>query len=224
MSHDAISNFRRYGASVTPVRNNAEAIMHETNDTKPGLIGQVPNAISLARLMAAPILFWLAYVGNEPFFKWLLLAALLSDIADGLIARTFNLVTVPGAKLDSMADLLTSAAAVAGLIAFQLTFMREHWLALAIVIGLYVLSDAAALTRYGRLASFHTYLSRAAAYAQGIFVITLFLWGCQEWMLRVLVALSIAAYFEEIAIIVWMLPKWRANVRGIYWLMREARI
>jgi CDP-diacylglycerol--glycerol-3-phosphate 3-phosphatidyltransferase len=206
------------------MNNNAEAMMHAPSGTRAGLVAQIPNAISVARLAAAPVLFWLAYTGNEHAFKWLLLGSMLSDIADGLIARTFDLVTILGAKLDSIADQLTCFAAVAGLIAFQMTFMRAHWIALAILIGFYILSDAAALIRYGRLAAFHTYMSRVSAYAQGIFVMTLFMWGCHEWMLRTMVALSVAAYCEEIAIIAWMLPRWRPNVRGIYWVMKAEGI
>ncbi|HUN59315.1 MAG TPA: CDP-alcohol phosphatidyltransferase family protein [Candidatus Binataceae bacterium] len=205
------------------MRDRAEAARYESIRSKPGLTAQIPNAISFARLVAAPILFWLAYSRNELIFKWLLLASLLSDIADGLIARQFNLVTVLGAKLDSIADQLTTAAAVTGLIVLRRNFMNEHWLALISIVGCYLLSDAAALMRYGRLASLHTYLARGAAYAQGIFIMTLFIWGYQQWMLPVLVTLSIAAYCEEIAIIAWMLPTWRANVRGIYWLLQEER-
>src|SRR5271169_4559558 len=96
-------NSSPYGASVRLMDGKAEAVMDDSSGTKPGLLAKVPNAISLTRLAAAPILFWLAYAGNERSFKWLLLAALLSDIADGLIARTFHLVTVLGAKLDSIA-------------------------------------------------------------------------------------------------------------------------
>jgi cardiolipin synthase (CMP-forming) len=209
-------------ASVA-LMNNAHVLMVEIPDAKPGLAAQVPNAISIGRLAAAPMLIWLACIGDEQTFKWLLLAALLSDIADGLIARGFHLTTTLGAKLDSIADKLTSIAALAGLVAFRLSFVNERWPALATVIGFYVLSDLTALWRYGRLASFHTYLARAAAYAQGIFIMTLFIWGLQPWMLWAMVALSVAAYCEEIAITAWILPTWRANVRGIYWLMQEGR-
>lgn len=183
----------------------------------------IPNGLSLARLFASPILLWPAFAGDERTFTWLLLAALLSDIADGLIARIFHLETVLGARLDSIADQLTTVAALVGLLTLRSSVMRRHWLAFAIVGGCYVASDLAALRRYRRLASFHTYLSRVAAYAQGIFVMTLFIWSYQEWMLRLMVAISVAAYCEEIAIVTWILPEWRANVRGILWLEREGR-
>ena len=211
----AISKIAGWDISVGAMDTNDAAINR--------IAGQIPNALSIMRIVAAPALIALAIAGCERAFTWLLLAALLSDIADGLIARSFHLVTIVGAKLDSIADQLTTAAAVVGLMAFQLSVLHEHWLALLIVVGFYLASDLAAFWRYRRLASFHTYLARAAAYAQGIFVMTLFIWGYHGWMLRVTVALSVAAYCEEIVIIGWILPGWRANVRGLYWLIEEAR-
>lgn len=47
----------------------------------------VANAVSLARLVAAPLRLALAIARAERAFGVLLAAALLSDIADGLIAR-----------------------------------------------------------------------------------------------------------------------------------------
>jgi CDP-diacylglycerol--glycerol-3-phosphate 3-phosphatidyltransferase len=99
--------------------------------------------------------------------------------------------------------------------------MHEHWLALATVVSLYVMSDIAALWRFGRIASLHTYLSRAAAYTQGVFIMTRFIWGYQEWLLRSMVAISVAAYSEELVIILRVLPEWRVNVRGLWWLRRK---
>lgn len=164
----------------------------------------------------------MASAGDLRTFKWLLLLCLLSDIADGLIARTLHLTSELGARLDSSADQLTTAAAVAGLFAFESRFIREHWLALAALAALYLEIDAGALWRYGKLTSFHTYAARAAAYAQGIFVMTLFFCGYRAWLMHLMVAISLAAYCEEIAIILRM-RQWRADVRGLYWLIREAR-
>ena len=39
--------------------------------------------------------------------------------------------------------------------------------------------------------------------------------------MNLMVAVSLAAYFEEIAIIAWVLPQWRADVRGRYWLLAK---
>ena len=66
----------------------------------------VPNAISVARLCATPVLIGLAWAGLKTPFTWLLLGALLSDAADGYIARAFSLTSPVGALLvgDANAD------------------------------------------------------------------------------------------------------------------------
>jgi phosphatidylglycerophosphate synthase len=200
---------------------NAATVIQADSRVAGGWFAQVPNAISILRLSAALPLVVLAYDCDKTAFTSLLLGSLVSDIADGFIARAFHLTTVLGAKLDSIADQLTSIAAVAGLFAFELTVMREHWLAFAMVVSLYLTIDVAALWQFGRIASLHTYLSRIAAYMQGIFIMTLLIWGYQVWTLRAMVAISIAAYCEELVIILRVLPEWRANVRGLWWLLRQ---
>ena len=138
---------------------------------------QLPNAISSARLLATPILLFAALARHEDLFKWLLLACMVSDILDGLIARIFHLRSPLGARLDSTADMIVFVIGLLGLYIFQGRVLAEHWRPLAFIVALYVLEAAGALWRYGKISSFHTILVRIAAYAQGIFVMSLFLWG-----------------------------------------------
>jgi phosphatidylglycerophosphate synthase len=157
---------------------------------------------------------------RRELFQWLLLACLLSDILDGLIARIFHLSSPLGAFLDSLADMLVSIIAVLGLFAFQKEFLAAHFGPLAIVVALYAAEMLAALVRYGRLSSFHTVLVRVAAYLQGIFIMSLFLWGYMAPTFYVMVAISVVAYTEEFALL-YLLPKWTADVRGLYWALRR---
>jgi CDP-diacylglycerol--glycerol-3-phosphate 3-phosphatidyltransferase len=133
----------------------------------------------------------------------------VSDILDGLIARSFGFVSELGARLDSIADALTMSAAAYG-----------AWVVL--VLGLWVLEMAASLWRYGRLSSFHTLLVRIGAYALGIFVMVLFLWGFDERLFVAAVAINVIAYLEEF-LLLWLLPQWTANVRGAWWVIRARR-
>jgi len=178
----------------------------------------VPNAISLARLLATPVLLGAVLYRRQEFFKWLLLACLLSDIVDGLIARIFRLRSRLGAFLDSAADMLVTLIAVAGIFMFQWEFIAAHSRELLIVLGLYAVEAVAALLRYGRISSFHTILTRIAAYAQGIFVMSLFLWGFRGWIFHPAVALAVLAYGEEL-VLVFLLPHWQSDVRGLYWVL-----
>lgn len=184
------------------------------------LVWNVPNVISACRLASVPMLVGMEIAGARGAFTWLLLAALLSDIADGLIARTFDLRTEAGAFLDSTADALLTGTAIAGLFVFQRPVLADHAVGLGTVIGAYGLGTAAALLKYGKLAGFHTYLCRIAAYAQGIWIMSLFFWGFQRWICATMVGISLVAYAEEIAMIL-LLRRARADARGLPWVLRR---
>ncbi len=182
----------------------------------------VPNGISFARLLATPVLLGTLIFHRQSWFTWLLLACLLSDILDGLIARVFRLRSRLGAFLDSTADMIVLLLAVLAVFVFQREFLAAHRWMLAALVFLYLAEAAAAWWRYGRISSFHTILTRIAAYAQGIFVMSLFLWGYRAWLFYSMAALSAAALAEELAL-VWLLEKWASDVRGIYWVLSSQR-
>jgi cardiolipin synthase len=179
---------------------------------------QLPNAISTARLLATPILLYAAITRHADLFKWLLLACMVSDILDGLIARIFHLRSPLGARLDSTADMIVFVIALFGLYVFQADKLARHWIPLGLIVALYVLEAAGALWRYGKISSFHTILVRISAYAQGIFVMSLFLWGYSAWVLYTMTVVTVLAYGEEI-VLLFLLPEWTTDVRGIYWVL-----
>lgn len=188
----------------------------------PRWLRQVPNALSLARLLAVPVLALLAALGRETAFTWVLIPVLLTDIADGLIARLYGLESRVGAMLDSVADTLLMFVSLYGLWRFFPEVVAGHAWLVGTAVGLWVLEDVLALARYGRLSSFHTYLSKIVANLLGFFIGWLFLLGFEPWMLYLAVGASILASLEEVALVAW-LPKWRAEVRGLWWVWKEGR-
>jgi len=186
----------------------------------PAWLQHVPNVLSAARALAVPVLFVLAWQGQETAFTWVLIPALLSDIFDGLIARVFHLESRLGAALDSVADTLMMVVSLYGLWAFHPGVIREHAWLCGLAVGLWVLEDVLALLRYGRLSSFHTYLSKIVANLLGLFIGWLFLFGFEPWLLYLAAGASIVASLEELALL-GVLPRWRADVRGLWWVVRE---
>lgn len=202
---------------LTPVPRNP------AHPTLGFLWANTPNAISLARLLATPILLAAVLWRRPELFKWLLLACLLSDILDGLIARVFRLRSRRGATLDSTADMFVMLILIAGVCVFQKQFVIAHFWEIGVAVTLYVIEFIAALWRYGRISSYHTILSQIAAYAQGIFVISLFLWGYQGWLFHTMITLTIAASSEEF-LLLYVLPEPRVDVRGLYWVLSDRGI
>jgi CDP-diacylglycerol--glycerol-3-phosphate 3-phosphatidyltransferase len=182
----------------------------------------LPNAISLGRLLVSPVLFALILMGRETPFKWLLAAAMLSDVVDGYLARHFGLQSTRGAFLDSVADILVTVTAALGVIWFRPEFVSAHSKPLLFVVVLYLGEVLGALWRYGRVSSFHTYLARAAGQAQGAFVLCLLFIGYFAWLFYATIAISVIAYAEEV-LLLWLLPGWKSDVRGLYWVLSSER-
>jgi len=182
----------------------------------------LPNVLSALRIAAAPVLVVLALVGAERAFTWLLIPALLSDIADGYLARRLGLTSPLGALLDSIADLLLFFVAVVGVWCFHPGLLQQHRVAGSLLLSLWAVEPLVAILRYGRVSSFHTYASKAAAYLLGIMVGVLFVWGPSVVLLRVALFAGIAASLEEL-LLIGLLPAWRADVRGVYWVLRDGR-
>lgn len=78
----------------------------------------IPNLLSLIRLLMIPAIVWL-YCEKENYIAAAAMIVLsgLTDIADGIIARKFHLVSDLGKILDPVADKLTQAALIICLIA-----------------------------------------------------------------------------------------------------------
>jgi cardiolipin synthase len=179
----------------------------------------LPNGISLARLASTPVLLVLVLERQRGAFTWLLLAALLSDIVDGLAARAFDFGSDLGSRLDSIADVLVTLIGLGGVLILEPAFVRAHAPALLGVVALYLLEVGAALLRYGRISSFHTFLSRVAAHAQGIFILSLLLFGYHATVFYLMIVLSAIAITEEL-LLLGVLPEWRTNVGGLYRVLR----
>lgn len=189
---------------------------------KPAAWRHVPNALSLARIVCAPVLVLLAATGQQTIYTWVLVPALLTDAADGWIARGFGLQSRLGARLDSLGDSLVWCAGLAGLIAFQRDVLAAHrWLIGAVVAG-WMLENVLAWLRYRRLSSFHTVLSKIAGVLLSVYIGVLFLFGHWDWLLWLAATASLLASAEELCLLA-LLPQWRADVKGVWWL-RAVRI
>lgn len=183
---------------------------------------QVPNALSISRLLAGPVMLWLACVHAERAFSVVLIAALVTDVLDGWLARRLQLQSRVGAMLDSAGDVVTLICAAAGIVAFHVQVWHEHSVAIGAVLGGWLAVCAVALLRYRRLSSFHTYASKAAGYALGVFVAVLFAVAFVPWLFYAAVVLSLISTAEEL-VLLWRLRAWRADVRGLYWVLKGER-
>jgi CDP-diacylglycerol--glycerol-3-phosphate 3-phosphatidyltransferase len=82
---------------------------------------QLPNAITIARILVAPVFLWmlLADAGADGALRWwaavLFVVAIATDGLDGHIARRHDIVTDLGKLLDPIADKALTGCAFVGL-------------------------------------------------------------------------------------------------------------
>ena len=180
----------------------------------------VPNAISLYRLAAFPLIMYLALTGREFWFVVFLCASLVSDILDGNIARFFKLQTRFGAALDNLADLFTYAMALLGIFLFKWNEISPHAWVLYVFLGIFILSYIIAFYRFGKIPGLHLYGAVTAGYIQGIFFFVLFVWGFYPWMYYLAVGWGILAYLEKILVLLYT-NDIRPGIKGMYWLLQK---
>lgn len=180
------------------------------------------NGITIYRLAASLLLLYLVLLKREDIFKWILGLSFFTDAIDGFLARKYKVVSVVGARIDSIADDLTVLMAVIGVVVLKPEFIRQELNLIIVLLVLYLLQTIMALTRYGKISSFHTYLAKIAALFQGMFFVLLFF--LPQWpmlLFYVASAMTILDLVEEI-ILVLLLPEWKTDVKGLYWIKKKA--
>ncbi len=181
----------------------------------------VINGITLYRIIAAPFLLVLLFTKQYEIFKWLLAVSFFTDLIDGYLARKFKVTSILGAKLDSIGDDLTVMVGLVALFVLKFEFIKQHVIIFIILLVLFFVQTTYALIRYKKLTNFHTYLAKTAALLQGVFLILVFF--TDEPSLFLFYAATIITMLEltEEIILVRLLPQWQANVKGIYWALKN---
>ena len=137
----------------------------------------IPNLLSLYRLLSFPFVLFMAVNGFEYWFVVLICINLVTDILDGLIARVFTLKTEIGARLDSVADLGTFILAFIGILVFKLEDFAPHLISFLVFFSLLLFCYGLSFIRFKRFPSMHLYSWKIGGYIQGIFIFVLFIWG-----------------------------------------------
>ncbi len=182
----------------------------------------LPNLISLYRVLVAPVILYFALTGQEGLFVIFLCTSLISDILDGNLARLMKLQTNFGAALDNLGDILTYILALWGLFLFKWTEIEPHAWILWVFLSVFVISYIVSFARFGKIPGLHLYSAVTAGYIQGIFFFVLFVFGFFPWMYYLALGWGAIAYIEKI-LVLFKLDDIRIGVKGLYWLMKEPK-
>ncbi|WP_295677329.1 CDP-alcohol phosphatidyltransferase family protein [uncultured Mucilaginibacter sp.] len=186
---------------------------------KPGYY--IVNAITFYRLIAAFVMILLVINHDFGLFKWMLVISFFTDAIDGYLARAYKVISKFGASLDSIADDLTVGVAIIGIFVFNKGFLIHEIILVVILILLYIFQVIFALARYGKITGFHTWLAKIAAVFQGLFFISFFFLPAPLYLLFYLTAIATILDLVEEIILVWILPLWTTDVKGLYWVLKS---
>lgn len=130
------------------------------------MLKHVPNILTVVRLLLIPVIIFYIFTGNYILaFVFFTLSA-ITDIADGFIARKFNLVSNFGKLMDPLADKLTQISTLASLV---LTDIIPIWILLVVFFKEFIMicgasflygKDVVVYSRwYGKLATVLFYIA-----------------------------------------------------------------
>ena len=130
------------------------------------MLKHVPNILTIVRFLLIPFIVLFIFTNNYLLaFVFFTLSA-ITDIADGFIARKFNLISNFGKLMDPLADKLTQIATLASLV---LTDIIPIWILLVVLLKEFIMicgasflygKDVVVYSRwYGKLATVLLYFA-----------------------------------------------------------------
>jgi len=185
-------------------------------------ICNVPNALSVYRLAAAPAILYGLFSDHRLLFAWLIIINLATDALDGFIARHWHQETSLGARLDSLGDLTTDFLALLGLFVLEPSFMRSHLLAIGLLFAFYLASQVLSLLRFRRLVALHLLSSKLTNILLAVFFTTYFLVAYVPVLFYAVIVVGVLDGIEDI-VVLCLLTEQRENVRGLYWVLQERK-
>jgi cardiolipin synthase len=182
----------------------------------------VPNLLTFYRLAMVPIIVALALYEQRTSFVTLLVVSFVTDVLDGLIARTWNMCTRLGARLDSIADVLTYVAAVIGIFRFEYQTLEPHIALLYAFLAALAAATLIPLAKFRTTPSFHLYSFKANALLQAVFLFCLFVFGFNVYFYYFVMIFGIVACLELIAVAL-VVDRPVSDARGLFWVLNERK-
>ena len=144
----------------------------------------------------------------------LVVSALLSDIYDGVLARRWKCDTAGVRLFDSMADTAFYACVGMALWFGRSAALRQNAGLLMVLVGMELAHYALDFAKFGKPASYHSYLAKAWGLVMAIAVVIAFATGGGGLLLRISLVLGLLCKAEGMAMSV-ILPEWVRDVKGI---------
>ncbi len=130
------------------------------------MLKYIPNTLTIIRFLLIPFILFYIFTGNYILAFVIFTISALTDIADGVIARKFNLISNFGKLMDPLADKSTQIAVLTSLV---ITDIIPIWILLIVLLKEFIMivgasflygKDVVVYSRwYGKLATVLFYLA-----------------------------------------------------------------
>lgn len=183
------------------------------------MLSNIPNLLSLFRIIAAPFLLLTGWFGMPTLFFILFGLMLLSDALDGIIARMLDQTSELGARLDSYGDILTylSTPIAVWWLWPEIVIEELNYIIAAVII--YILPAVFSLVKFGKLASYHTWITKFSAVLMSAGVVILL--GFEHNLLFHIAVYFLVIEMIENIVITIILPKQKNDIHSIWHAWKE---
>lgn len=172
----------------------------------------MPLALTMLRLLLAPVLVWMVYAAAPGgAFALVILIAFVSDYFDGVIARRVGVASAELRHFDSRADLVFYATAAWVVWGVHPEVVRRFAVPGLIVIGLDVVRHVFDFSKFGKDAAYHAWSSKVWGLSLALALVLLMGFGIVQPFVGITVTLGLIAQVEGLLISV-VLPRWTHDV------------
>jgi phosphatidylglycerophosphate synthase len=174
----------------------------------------IPALLVASRVVLAPIIAWLLMTHRAGFAGWLYIAAVLSDIYDGVIARRLGIVTLCLRLADGCADIWLFVCLFFGLWSGYRALIASLAWPFVTAMVLQALSWAFCFWRFRKMTSYHSLLAKLTALALLMGILVLLFTGTAIplavalwiFVLNLLEEITMTAVLRRYHHDVWSLP------------------
>jgi CDP-diacylglycerol--glycerol-3-phosphate 3-phosphatidyltransferase len=183
------------------------------------MLHHIPNLLSLFRIIAAPFLLLSGWYDMPILFFILLGMMLLSDLLDGIIARMLDHTTERGSRLDSYGDILTYLSTPLAVWWLWPDIVKAELYYIFAAIVIYMLPAIFSLLKFGKLASYHTWITKISAVLMSGGVVMLLVFD-NNLLFHGAIYFLVIAMVENIAITL-IIPKQKSDIYSVWHAWKE---
>ena len=139
----------------------------------------------------------------------------MTDYFDGVVAQKLSVATATVRRYDGAADIIFYLAAFTAVWLVYPEVVRQHWLGIALVVGLEIFRVSFDLLKFRREASYHMWSAKAWNITLFAALVGLMGFGVAGWLFWLAILVGILTNLEALAASL-LLPTWTHDVPTVY--------